>query len=331
MEKTIRIAVLGMGNMGKIHSDHLIQLDGVELVAFCSIPVEEAKNYAEEKKLDVQIFDDFDKMLDQVEFDALYVCLPPYAHNGQVEKAAKKGIHIFIEKPIALSVERAESMAQAVRENNVHSQVGYHMRFGSAVKAFKNLLDNGTAGKPLLFTANYECNSLHTPWWIDVKKCGGQVFEQVIHLYDMAAYIMGEPDYVSGFTANLNHTDVPGYTVEDTSISSIRFKDGGLGGISGSNCAIPGQWNGFFKVVCQNMIAEFTDLNNAKFTFTNDNNRVEEIHEEVDGGFDEDVYFMSVIRGQAPEISPIEEGFTDIKLVAGVVESSGKNGAPVKI
>jgi len=331
MKQKVKVAMLGMGNMGKSHSNHLMQIQDVEIVAMCCENISDAKKFAEDNNLNVKLFNDYYQMLEKVEFNVLYVCLPPYAHNGQVEAAAKRGIHIFIEKPIALTVERATSMSDAVKENKVLSQVGYHMRFGGAVEKLKELIETGIAGKPLLFTANYECNSLHSPWWIDVNKCGGQVFEQVIHLYDMAFYLLGNPDSVNGYTANLNHQDTEGYTVEDTSISAIRFRNGSLASISGSNCAIPNQWNGYFKVVCQNLVAEFKDHNTAKFIYTSKENGVEEISIPVDAGYEEDKYFISVVNGEKPEFAPISEGLVGLKMVSGVVESSKNEGNSIKI
>jgi predicted dehydrogenase len=331
MKQKIKVAILGMGNMGKAHSNHLMQMEDVEIVAMCSSNSNNTKKYVEDNNLSVKIFENYYQMLEEVEINVLYVCLPPFAHDGQVEAAAKKGIHIFIEKPIAISVERATLMADAVKDNKVLSQVGYHMRFGGAVIKLKELIDSGEAGRPLLYTANYECNSLHTPWWIDVNKCGGQVFEQVIHLYDMAYYLLGTPDSVNGYTANLNHQDTKGYTVEDTSISAIRFKNGSLAGISGSNCAIPNQWNGFFKVICQNLVAEFKDHNNATFIYTTKDNKVIEISIPVDAGYEEDEYFISVIKGEKPEFAPISDGLIGLKMVSGVIESSKKDGNSIKI
>ena len=328
--EVIKVAVLGMGNMGRVHSNNLCKIDGVEFAAFCSNPIDDARRYVVENNLQTPIYEDFYKMLEEVEFDALYVCLPPFCHDGQVEAAAAKGINIFVEKPIALTVERGESMARSVHVNKVKSQVGYHMRFGSAVKRFAELIATRKSGTPTLYSARYECNSLHAPWWIDVNKCGGQVFEQVIHLYDMALYLMGEAESVSGYIGNLCHNETPGYTVEDTSSAAIRFKSGALGNITGSNCAVPGQWNGFFRVVCGNMVADFKSHNDATFIYT-DGDKVseEKVCVNVDAGFEEDVYFMKVLRGKAPECASIAEGLIGLKLVQGVVESSKNGGAPV--
>lgn len=328
--ETVRAAILGMGNMGKQHANSLRRIEGVEVVAYCSSSIEDARRYVKENNLNAPAYDDFYRMLDEVRLDALFVCLPPYAHSGQIEAAAAKKINIFVEKPISLTVERGELIARAVRENGVKSQVGYHMRFGGAVRRFKELIDSGIAGKPALYSARYECNSLHSRWWMDVEKSGGQVFEQVIHLYDMALYLMGDVSHVSGFMDNLCHTDVPGYTVEDTSSAILRFKSGALGNITGSNCAVPGQWNGFFRVVCKNMVADFIDHNHATFIYTDGNSvREENVVEDVNVGFDEVGYFIDVLKGKASEFAPIAEGLKGLRLVQSVVDSSKNNGAMI--
>lgn len=331
-EKTYRAAILGMGNMGRAHAGNLLAAPDVELVALCSQPAADAQSYAEEQKLSCAIYTDGFEMIEKEAPDILYVCLPPFAHSGQVEAAAAKGAAIFVEKPLAKTVERGRSMAQAVAKAGVVSQVGYHMRFGSAVRKLKSMIEDGTAGAPTLFTARYECNSLHTPWWIDLEKCGGQVFEQVIHLYDQALLFMGAPASVSGYTANRCHQNTPGYTVEDTSVSAIRFASGALGGIAGSNCAVPGEWNATFRIVCENLVADFTDHNHASFIFTNgEEKRVETFAKEENATQLEDAYFLDAVRGKHPPTATIADGLAGLRMVAGVVESSGQNGAVVNL
>lgn len=330
MDKILRVGVLGMGNMGKAHARSMMKIEGVNLAGLCSSPVEDAAAFAKENGLDCPVYDDGFRMIEEAGLDVLYICLPPFAHSGQLEAAADKGIHIFIEKPIALTVERGKSMADAVRRNHVFSQVGYHMRFGSAVKKFKEYLDNGVAGRPTLYMADYECNSLHGPWWRDVNKCGGQVFEQVIHLYDMALYLMGDADAVSGRVANLCHRDVEGYTIEDTSVCNIHFKNGSLGSVCGSNCSVRDQWNGKFRVICEHMTADFKDHNHAEFVFTDeDNQHTEQIDEAIDATYMEDFHFIETIRGKKESMADIQEGLKGLRLVSAVVESSSMNGANV--
>lgn len=330
MSNKIRVAMLGMGGMGYTHADELRKMEDVEIAALCSTSNNAAK-YNESRGANYPIYSDVDKMLEAVDMDALYVNIPPYAHCGQIEKAAAKGIAIFTEKPLALTVERSESIAKAVAENNVKSMMGYHMRFGGAVKHVKKLMAEGLTGRPTLYSANYECNSLHTPWWIRRELCGGQVFEQIIHLYDMAYYLMGEFDTVSGFVANICHQDVENYTVEDTSSVVIRFKSGALGCITGSNCSIPDRWVGSFKVVFENCVAEFADLDHVKLTWTKGEVREEVLAFDTPVRWEENRYFIDVLKGEKLEFAPISEGLTGVRIVDGAVRSSEAGGMPVKI
>ncbi len=327
----VRVGVVGIGNMGRAHLEELRRMDDVEIAALCSVPAAHANDYNAEHGTCFPVYDDFDRMLAETPMDALFVCLPPFRHDGQIEKAAAKGIHIFTEKPLALDLEHGERMARAVAESGVYSQMGYHMRFGKAVRRVRELMAAGVAGRPTLFHADYECNDLHTLWWRDRSKSGGQIFEQIIHLYDMAYYMMGGVDAVTGFIANICHRDVPGYTVEDTSAVSLRFKDGALGCITASNNAVPGRWVGIFKIVFENMVVEFADHNNCRIVYTREGNREETVAGEDTSRWDEDRYFIDVVEGKRPPFATIAEGLTGLKIVSGACESSEHGGTPVRI
>lgn len=332
MEHKLQVGILGMGNMGRGHAGNMIRMEDTELAALCSASIRDAQNFAEEHQLDCPVYDDFDKMLEEVRLDVLYICLPPFCHDGQFEKAAKRGIHIFIEKPIALTPERGKSMVEAAQKAQICTQVGYQMRFGSAVQKLRVYMEQGKTGKPTLYMANYECNSLHGPWWRDVEKCGGQVFEQVIHLYDMGLYLMGKAESVNGYVANMCHQQVDGYTVEDTSVSNIRFASGALGSVSGSNCAVREQWNGRFRIIFENMVADFQDQNHAVFTFTNEDQlRSEEVSEEADCTYAEDRCFIDTVAGRGKGTADIVEGYAGLMLVHAVVTSSQAGGSTIQV
>lgn len=321
--------MLGAGYIGQVHARNLVKISGVEIVAICD-PA------GADGMLGIvpgtpKVFEDFKQMLSQSTFDVLYVSLPPFAHNGQVEEAAAKGIHIFIEKPIALDTQKAAMMVAAIRKAGVVSQVGYHMRFGGAVQELQKMVSSGVAGTPTLFDGRYECNSLHSPWWRDRSKSGGQVFEQIIHIYDLAMLFLGAPETVVGFAANLCHKEEASYTVEDTSASAIRFQNGAMANISGSNCAVPMNWIGSFTVVCKNVTAYFKDANNAEFVLTGgtDPDR-KQIMCEGDPYFKETEAFIAAVCGEGPAQVDIEQGFKSLRLVEAVMQSADRGGEPVK-
>lgn len=321
-----RIGFLGLGGMGRRHAENVMKHSSAEIAAFCAIPITNAQRFNQEHHTHYPVYDDFQTMLKEVAMDALVVSLPPYAHCGQIEAAAKKGIHIFAEKPLALELERGESIVRAIEENGVLSQMGYHMRFGGAVKKLMALVENCEVGRPTLFSGMYECNSLHSPWWRDVKKSGGQIFEQVIHLYDMALYTMGKAQAVSGFSGNLCHKENTSYTVEDTSATAIRFTSGAMGSILGSNCSIPGRWDGQFKIVFEHLVADFKDFNHAVFTHTKGEPFQEVLSYDIDAYADEMNYFISVLHRKKPEFAPIAQGLEGLRLVSMAVFSAAQGG-----
>lgn len=224
MNKLLRVGILGQGNIGKCHAAELAAIPDVDVTAICSLKVQSAREICQTIfKKKAAIYENFVEMINNEKLDALFICIPPFAHNGQFEVAAEKGIHIFIEKPIAIDSARALSMVNSAKKSGIITQVGYNMRYGAAVRELKRMIDDGTSGAPTLFNGKYECNSLHSTWWRDVAASGGQVFEQVIHIYDMAMHFLGKPVKVSGMLANICHKDILDYTVEDTSVSIIQF------------------------------------------------------------------------------------------------------------
>ena len=103
--KVFRVGMIGCGGIANRHATILEKLDRTELVAFCDIAVERARDFAQ-KYADGKppTFSDYHEMIEKVALDVVYICLPPFAHADEVEVAAAKGVHVFIEKPIALTM-----------------------------------------------------------------------------------------------------------------------------------------------------------------------------------------------------------------------------------
>src|SRR5690606_28493348 len=139
----------------------------------------------------------------------------------EVEAAASKGIHVMIEKPIALDMAKANAMTAAVEKAGVKSQVGFMMRFLDVTEKIKALMSGGQ-GPGVQYVGRYMCNSLHSPWWRYKDKSGGQMVEQITHQFDLCRYLMGDAVQVFAYANNVAHQDVEGYTVEDVSGTVIR-------------------------------------------------------------------------------------------------------------
>ncbi len=331
-EKRYRVGLLGCGGIAHTHARSILKTGRMELVAFCDMEEQRAKEFNERyAQGSGQVFTNYQKMLELAKLDILYICLPPFAHSDEVELAAKAGVHIFIEKPIALDMETANRMVRACKEHGVKSQVGFMNRHGEAVLTVKRMIESGEAGQVGWMVAWYMCNSLHALWWRDKAKSGGQIVEQIIHTFDLARYLLGEPVSVFCHLDNLFHRDVPNYTSEDVSATSVRFNTGAVATIAGTNGAIPGKWINQWKLVTQNFTIDFTDANNAVLVQTNLlHTRTLTINADKDLYLAETLDLLSAIERGGETLCPIEEGAKTLRFVLAV-RQSGETGQVVHL
>jgi predicted dehydrogenase len=322
-----KAAILGAGNMGRRHAASLIKL-GVPITAICDINQEVVKNFIADMGIrNAVAYRDFENMLAKEDFNTLFICLPPFAQDKQFEKAAGQGKHIFIEKPIALCSSAGADMVRSAQKGRITTMVGFHMRQGAVIKRLGEIIQTGEAGRPVLFNAQYQCNDLHAPWWINADLSGGQIIEQAIHLYDLCRYFFGDPKFVEGIMANVCHNKIPGYTVEDVSACIAGWTTGAMASITANNCSIPGKWTGKVTVIFEKITAEFSDHNHGTITWTmNKEIKTEIINSDIDPYLGEITEFLECVeRGKQTRCS-ILEGFKSLCFVEAVVQSAKLDG-----
>jgi predicted dehydrogenase len=323
--KPLRTGILGCGGFARRHAQILSTLDEVELTAFCDRHPERAGSYSAEFTAgQAPVYTNHEKFLAEAGLDLLFICLPPYGHSDEVQRAATYGIHMLIEKPIALTSEHAWQMVQQVEDAGVISQVGFMFRFGEAVERLKALIDSGSVGPIGLMSARYFCNSLHAGWWREREKSGGQLVEQVIHMVDLMRYLVSEPSSVFSRQANLFHQDVERYTIEDNSASLFGFPNGATGVIYASNSAIPNKWINDYRIVAHGLTADFANANTAQLTFTSDpsNLVIENIASERDYFRAEILDLIQAIRTGGSTRTPMREGARSLDLALAAVRSA---------
>jgi len=321
----LRVGILGCGSFAHRHAQILATLpEQAELVAFCDRTEAKARAYAEQYTGGrAAVFTDHVQMLDQARLDLLVVVVPPYGHTDEVEQAAARGVHLLVEKPIALVSEQGWGMVEAAEQAGIKTQVGFMYRFGAAIEQLKALIDSGAAGRPGLISARYFCNALHADWWRRREKSGGQLVEQAIHLFDLLRFLFGEAAAVYSRQENLFHTDVPDYTAEDTSATVISFRNGALGVVYATNGAIPGKWINDYHVVTRNLTAEFANANRAVFTFTGEPDREPlVIDSDRDFRLAQMQDLLDAIRTGGETRTPLREGAKTLDLVLAAVRSN---------
>ncbi len=218
MTRPVRVALMGLGQRGLQHLRALWNLQErgeVKLTtladAFASnLDQSKISNYVEGFRADgIVLTTDFDELLAQ-EQDALYICIPPNLHAGEVLRAARAGLHLFVEKPMSLFLDEALEMEAVIRETGVISTVGFQQRFDGRHEAIYNLLRDGK--RPLM-----ACYTFHGPleghnvkhhqtelhggprnriWTANRAWSGMTVVEGGIHLLDLWRYWFGDVEWV---------------------------------------------------------------------------------------------------------------------------------------
>jgi len=130
----LNVGVFGVGHLGKYHLNNWKEIKGVKLVGFFDPNNDIAKQVAEE--YGIKRFLDEDKLFDAC--DIIDVVVPTDRHFEVCMRALRKGKHVFVEKPLANTMEEAKALVDMVREANVKMQVGHVERFNPAYLAIKN-------------------------------------------------------------------------------------------------------------------------------------------------------------------------------------------------
>lgn len=305
----LRVGLLGCGGIGARHAGAVAELpNDMELVACCGRDADRTKAFASGRGAAAYI--DLDAMLGKERLDLVIATLPPFNRDGEIERVARAGVHLLVEKPIALSQQAADSMVADVGATGVVAAIGFMYRFGDAVRRWK-AADTGQVG---LYAGAYHCNALHADWWREEAKSGGQILEQVIHQIDLIRHLMGEPDTVYARRANFAHHDTPGYDVEDISAIVFGWDDGRIATLNASNITVPGVWHKEWAVYAERMTGRFTSWNDAVLTRTAGEIAAEEIAGPTDPFVAQlaDVH-RAIATGSAPYI-PLAEGAASLKL-----------------
>ncbi|MGQ9902213.1 MAG: Gfo/Idh/MocA family protein [Fimbriimonadales bacterium] len=227
----IRIGFVGTGGIANTHFDALSQVSEAQPVAFCDIDAARAERAA--ARFNGRAYTDWRTMLERESLEALYICLPPHGHDGVEIEAAARGIHLFIEKPVARTLDYARRAAEAIQQAGILSMVGYHFRYYGAIERAKERLQ----GLPVLLVKGaWEGGMPGVPWWRHHAQSGGQLVEQTTHIFDLARHLAGEITEV--FTFSHNNPTLLHYPDGDVSVADavcLRFENGAVGIITDTN------------------------------------------------------------------------------------------------
>ncbi len=224
----LNVAIVGCGRISVSYADAFRKLKKYVNVCYAvDTDLKKAQEFA--APFNCNYTTDTDEIFNKG-IDAVHLCLPHYLHPVIAIKAMKAGIHVLVEKPIAITLQEADEMLRVQKETGVKLGVIFQTRYTKSVKVLKELVQSGKMGKILgarsYLTWNrpysyYEGSDWKGTW---DKEGGGVLIDQAIHSIDRVRYILGsDAEWIEGSIHNYCHEEIK---VEDAAEAVIKFKNG---------------------------------------------------------------------------------------------------------
>ena len=247
MRKKVKVAVIGLGNMGRPHAQDVNDLPHTELAAVCDIDAAKADRLA--AKYGIKAYYDYRDLLKNADLDGIIVATPHYDHTPISIDAFKQGIHVLVEKPIAVHAKDARKMIEAYElakkkfPNLVFSAVFMQRTYGYYLK-IKDLIDSGELGKLVRTTwiitdwfrpqIYYDSGGWRATW---AGEGGGVLLNQCPHNLDLYQWFVGMPNRVTGFVTigKYHHIEV-----EDEVTAYFEYDNGMVGHFITTTAESPG-------------------------------------------------------------------------------------------
>lgn len=225
----VRLGFVGTGGIARAHMKRLSELPEARVVALSDVSEEALR--AASGEYGGSTYTDYREMLDREKLDAVYVCVPPFAHGTIEVDCAERGLHMFVEKPVTLYMEEGLRAQAAIEKAGVITMVGYVPRYGSKAPALREMLKDRKVGAAVVhrWCPLIEGNA----WWRRYDRGGGQLAEMITHDVDLLRYVLGEVKSVQaryGYELSRAHE---GTTVPDTQVATLVFERGTIASVVG--------------------------------------------------------------------------------------------------
>jgi predicted dehydrogenase len=225
----VRVGLIGAGAVGARHARTLAGFDDVEIVGVHDPDAVVAGVLAQ--ALGVPALDGLAGLLTSRP-DAVWLCVPPFAHGDLEVALIRVGMPFFVEKPLAADLATAERVAAAVTAAGLPTATGYHWRHLDTVDQARAALRDRAVR---LVDARWWGTTPPPRWWSRAEMSGGQVVEQATHVLDLVRVLVGEVAAVVGGSApsTSSSRDVP-----DATAAVLRFHSGAVGTLT-TSCVLP--------------------------------------------------------------------------------------------
>lgn len=333
VSRALRFALVGFGRVAARHVDAMDAVDPAHArwVAVCDVDPG-ARERA--RALNVPSFESYDTMLDEVRPDVVVLATPSGVHPRQAIRAARAGVHVVTEKPMATRWSDAQRMVREAEDADVLLFVVKQQRFSPLVRALKHAIDQQRFGRiyaaqlNVLWTrpqAYYDLAPWRGTWELD----GGALMNQAIHYIDLLQWLLGPVESVHAFIATLARN----IEVEDTATLNLRWRSGALGSATVTMLAAPTNYEAAVTVIGERGLVRLggvacNELATWRFDTPHpDDDELPELamqHDCLYGGGHLPLYqnIVATLRGEAAADVDGSEGLKSLEVVVAAYRSA---------
>jgi len=333
-KKKVRYAVVGLGHIAQVAVlPAFAHAENSELAALISDDPEKLEKLGRRYKVKPRFsYDQFEECLTSGVVDAVYIALPNHLHREYTERAARAGVHVLCEKPLAVTEEDCLAMIQACEENGVKLMVAYRLHFEEANLKAIELVQGGRLGDPRLFNSVFTMQVKEGDIRLNPRELGGGP------LYDIGVYCINavrnlygaEPMEVTAFSANNGEPRFQ--QCEEMTTAILRFP--GRERLATFTCSFNGADVGIYRVVgtkgdlVMDPAYEYAEALTQRITI--DGRSRERTFPKRDQFAPELISFSEcILTGAAPEPSGWE-GLADVRVIRALYRSV-ETGQPVSL
>lgn len=236
MATVVRFCLVGAGRAGKVHALSLTQhLPPGKLVSLVDSVPDALKSSGEQFGIEMR-FETLEAALQWGQFDAVIITTPTFTHTSLAVMAAESGKHVFLEKPMALTLAECDEVIHAAERHHVLLQLGFMRRFDPEFAAAFERIQAGEIGQPMMIKSLTHGPGLPPAWARDLQTSNGMLAEVNSHDWDCTRWLMSSNPQrvyveVANFKGATHNVTTPNFY--DNALVNIRFENGSLGSISG--------------------------------------------------------------------------------------------------
>jgi myo-inositol 2-dehydrogenase/D-chiro-inositol 1-dehydrogenase len=316
-----RIAIVGGGGVARRHAAVLGGFPDVELVGVTDVVAAAGTALAQEAG--TAAFDSLAEMLDVTLPDAVYVCVPPFAHGEPEWALIERDTPFFVEKPLAAEWAVAEALAAAITERGLLTATGYHWRYMANTERARDLL----AGAATRLAIGAWLDKVPpVAWWTRRERSGGQVVEQATHVLDTMLDLVGEVEHVYAVASQAPREQFPDADIDDVISATLHFAGGAVGSLTATSL-LQGKHRAGLELLCEGRRLELSETS----LIVEDGRRQESAEDPWAAKRRVDRAFVDAVQGRGDDVRAPYAVALRTHRVACAITRSARDGTPVTL